>query len=335
MAPELTADYRENVHTSATYFQRAFRGRVDPGPIRDSDDILVVGSGSSDSMARVLRDVLCRSGRHARTCSPYELTRHEHIDDELVVGISQSGETTDVIDAIARASAAGCQTVGITAAADSSLGQRVDHRLCFEPEGEYLLSRACGVMSCLGLLLNLAQTLGIEPPETGVDRVIERVRTVTDTRLHAALECGVTAEYVFLGAASVRAIAREAALSVREASFKSASDYDIKDFAHGTAFRHADTASATIILLEAADDDTAVFDTAESMLEDLGHEPIRMTSVFEQPWATADTLAWSLAFSAQLNTALGVDLADPPAMAAVWTLLDRETTPQEPATRRQ
>lgn len=335
MPRKVTDDYPENVRRAPGYFRRGLTRPIDPVPFNEPDrPTLVTGSGSSCNMASLLSDLLSRRGRQARAVYPYELTRHGHLDDRhghlddrTVVCISQSGETTDIVDAVRRADDAGCRTVGVTANPDSSLGDRVGHLIEFEPPDEYILSRSCGVLSCLARLLALYRSLGGSLPEGWPSGGVERVGSTIEDRLSSDADVGMADHYVFLAGGSLRPIAEESALSVQEATFRSASAYDVKNFAHGRAFRYSESAEAAFVLLEARDDDTAVFDAAGSMLSSLGQESVRVSSEFEQPWAAADVLAWSLAFSAQLNESVGLDLANPPGLETVRTLLDHHTSP--------
>ncbi len=330
MTPDVTDDYGENVRLSPEYFERAISRPVDPGPLDDTTGrTLVTGSGSSFNMALLLSNLLRRRGHRARTVYPYELTRHERLGDHTVVCISQSGETTDIVDAVSRAEDAGCRPVGITTVLDSSLGTRVDHSIEFEPAGEYILSRSCGVLSCLGRLLELYRVLGGAAPERWPSHAVDDVSKTVDRRLEADEGVEVADEYVFLAGGALLPIARESALSVRESTLLTATAHDVNNFAHGTAFQYTEPRDAVVVLLEARDDDTMVFDATESMLSELGVESIRVTSEAEQPWAAAELLAWSLAFSAQLNDAVSLDLANPPGLETVRGLLDQHTSAED------
>lgn len=330
MPPEVTDSYVENVRRSSTYFRDGLSRPVDPAPFQGTDrPTLVTGSGSSYSMALLMSDLLRRRGRRSRAVRPYDLTRHEHLADELVVCISQSGETTDILDALDRATEAGCPTVGVTAVPESTLGERADYLIEFEPPGEYILSRSCGVLSCLARLLVLYRTLGGTPPDGWPSQGVDRVTAAIDDQLSADDGLEVSEEYIFLAGGTLRAVAVESALSVQEAAYRRASASDVKNVAHGKAFRFSESAMGTFVLLEARDDDEAVFAATESMLSSLGQESVRVTSPFEQPWAAPDLLAWSLGFSARLNDSVGLDLANPPGLETVRTLLDQHASPRE------
>lgn len=329
MPREVTDDYLKNVRRSPEYFRQGLSSPINPGPLEESSSpLLVTGSGSSYSMALLLSDLLRRREHRARAVYPYELVRHERLEDQIVVCISQSGETTDIIDAVDRANDTGCRTIGITAVPDSSLGECVDHRIEFEPPGEYILSRSCGVLSCLARLFELHRALGAATPGQWPSRAVEQVASTIEDRLSSDTDIETADDYVFLAGGSLLPIAKESALSVQEATFLDAKAYDINNFAHGKAFRYSESENGMFVLLEARDDDTAVFDAAESMLSTLSQETVRVTSIFDQPWAAADLLAWSLAFSARLNELVGLDLANPTGLETVRTLLDHHTLPQ-------
>lgn len=106
-------------------------GRV----LRDKDIrmIVLVARGSSDNASlfgRYLLEISC--GIPVSLCAPSVFTLYDakvNYQDALVIGVSQSGEGTDINTVLERAKASGAMTLGITNESDSSMSKIVDESL--------------------------------------------------------------------------------------------------------------------------------------------------------------------------------------------------------------
>lgn len=96
--------------------------------------VLFVARGTSDNAAvygRYLVEI--HAGRGAALAAPSLATHyqvHRDLSDTLVVSVSQSGETTEIVETQAWARAAGAATVAITNVEDSPLVDGADLALC-------------------------------------------------------------------------------------------------------------------------------------------------------------------------------------------------------------
>lgn len=155
----------------------------------------------------------------------------------LVIGISQSGEATDVNEFLAGARAAGALTAVITNIADSTMARQAEHLLLCRAGAEKAVAATktytaeMTLLALLGLALagdealakeftelpaKVAQTLGLE------DEIRARVE-----RYAFIHEC------VVLARGLNQATALEAALKIQETSYIGAKGFSTADFLHG------------------------------------------------------------------------------------------------------
>lgn len=93
---------------------------------------LVVGIGASGIVAQDLARKLERVGLVAAAMTEYHdaVTSAVAVSpDDVVIGVSHSGETLDVVDPLVRASARGATTVALTSRSTSALARSCDHVL--------------------------------------------------------------------------------------------------------------------------------------------------------------------------------------------------------------
>jgi len=100
---------------------------------KDVRMIVLVARGSSDNASlfgRYLLEISC--GIPVSLCAPSVFTLYDaKVDyrDALVIGVSQSGEGTDINTVLERAKATGAMTLGITNESESSMAKIVDETL--------------------------------------------------------------------------------------------------------------------------------------------------------------------------------------------------------------
>ncbi|GGF58701.1 transcriptional regulator [Marmoricola endophyticus] len=100
---------------------------------------LVVGVGASGTVAEDLARKLERVGLPSAALTDL----HDAVTscvaaraDDVVIGVSHSGETVDVVEPLLRASATGARTVALTSRSSSVLARSCDHVLVCVAEGE-------------------------------------------------------------------------------------------------------------------------------------------------------------------------------------------------------
>lgn len=100
--------------------------------ILDAESVVLFGVGASGLVAKDFESKLTRIGKNARAITDsHEVLMAAALltPSDVVIAISHSGATTEVLDALDVSSAAGSTSVGITNGAGSPLATTVDHCL--------------------------------------------------------------------------------------------------------------------------------------------------------------------------------------------------------------
>ena len=132
---------------------------------------MFLARGSSDNAAvfgRYLAEL--RSGRPAGLMAPSLYTRyHAAVDWSgfLVVALSQSGATPEIVRTCADLQAAGAVVIGLTNLPGSPLAQAVDHELLAGAGPERAVPATKTVTAQLALLVTVASALAAARPQTG------------------------------------------------------------------------------------------------------------------------------------------------------------------------
>ena len=157
----------------------------------------------------------------------------------MVIGISQSGESTDIVEVIARSREAGALTVGITNQEGSQLATTAQHTLLCHAGLERSVAATktytttCAVLAMLAAFLPGGEALrdSIERiPElvTAALKSEESVARVAERYVHAR-DC------VVLGRVFQYSTARETALKLEETCYVVSTPFSTADFKHGPA----------------------------------------------------------------------------------------------------
>jgi glucosamine--fructose-6-phosphate aminotransferase (isomerizing) len=151
----------------------------------DVQYILIASRGSSSNAARYAQYLLGRAHRvPVAFATPSLFTLYgqpPRLDGALVIGISQSGKSPDVVEVVAEAKRQGRPTVALTNAPASPLGQAADAVLKLEAGDEHAVAATKTYVNSLGAVaLIFAAT-------TGDDRALAELRD-TPARLAAQLD---------------------------------------------------------------------------------------------------------------------------------------------------
>ncbi len=208
---------------------------------RDIRHVVIAARGTSDNAAvyaKYLIEIVC--GLPVTLAAPSVFTLYDAtlaLSGSLVLGISQSGQATDVVQTLSSARAAGALTACITNVAGSPLTEVSDHPFLCHAGMERAVAATKSYTTSLALIALLAAllshdsallanlrglpdaihaTLGIEPE---IARSVERYRYMT--------ECAVLARGIN------QATALEVALKITETSYLAAKPFSGADFLHG------------------------------------------------------------------------------------------------------
>jgi glucosamine--fructose-6-phosphate aminotransferase (isomerizing) len=157
--------------------------------------------------------------------------------DALVIGVSQSGESTDIVEVVRGAREQGAFALGITANADSSLAKASDEIALLHAGVERSVAATKTYTAQLTVLCLLSAMLSGSAPLLDA---LERVPAVmSDVLLMSANESGRAERYRYMAACAVLGrglnycTALEIALKLKETSYVVADPFSTADFRHG------------------------------------------------------------------------------------------------------
>jgi len=203
--------------------------------------VLLVARGSSDNAATYGRYVLeAATGRPAALSANSLFTRYDCRTDLrgwLVVAISQSGETPEIAEVVARARARGGTTLAVTNDEGSSLAAASDIVLGLGVGAERAVPATKTYTATLLALALLAEALGTPPwPSDALEAVPDHVASVlADTASVVGVVPMVreAVHSVHLGTGFLFCAALESALKMRETTLLPVEGYANADFLHG------------------------------------------------------------------------------------------------------
>jgi glucosamine--fructose-6-phosphate aminotransferase (isomerizing) len=210
---------------------------------RDARLIRLVGHGSSDNAASF--GVYAFGLLPRWTAMRDSITLTVHYDTPLdmagstVIGLSQSGQTPDVVEYVLRARAAGALTVAVTndPASELATAAEVTIPLAAEPELAVAATKTyVNTLAVLALLAGHVAGRGAEVSE-GIRRASQQLAEVIPSLEHAAgavaLPYSYTGRMFVIGRGVEFATAREIALKLLETCRVAAEPLTATDLAHG------------------------------------------------------------------------------------------------------
>jgi glucosamine--fructose-6-phosphate aminotransferase (isomerizing) len=199
---------------------------------------VLVGRGSSEHAAHYGRYLLEVATRRPASLFPPSLADSAGAyDGHVAVGISQSGETADVVAALEALRHAGAFAVALTARPASPLGTAADVvvDLCTGPERAVPATKT--FVASLAALALVAGQLGVAPWALDgwgwVIGAIENILADTDPVQRAAARIGPNDFVACVGHRLLKPVAREAALKLQEAALVQADSHSSISFHHG------------------------------------------------------------------------------------------------------
>jgi glucosamine--fructose-6-phosphate aminotransferase (isomerizing) len=222
--------------------------------------VLFAARGSSDNAAIYGRYLLeTRAGVLGGLLSPSVATHYQSridLSDALVVCVSQSGATAEIVDTQAWASTNGAATLAITNDADSPLAQYADLALVTRAGPELAVPATKTYLTQLVAMAVLGTALSPDPH--ALDAELGRVpgeveRLVQDPRgVDAAVAALQDAAYaVVSGRGLMMGTALEIALKLEETCLRPVRGYSYADLRHGPI--SVVTGGMTVVLVAAPD----------------------------------------------------------------------------------
>lgn len=204
--------------------------------------VLFVARGSSDNAAvygRYLVEV--HAGLRGGLSAPSVAT-HYHADldlsDAVVVSVSQSGETGEIIEAQQWASEHGARTIAVTNDGDSALAQAADLAMITQAGRELAVPATKSYTAQLAAMAVLADALSPKPGslDADLDRVPGEVQRLIDGRAgvdEAAERLASTPDVLVSGRGITFGTALEAALKLEETCLRPVRGLSYADLRHG------------------------------------------------------------------------------------------------------
>ena len=199
---------------------------------------MLAARGTSDNAAlyaKYLFEVIL--GVPAALASPSTFTLYGSgmdLKDVLMVGISQSGESKDVVEAVRRSKELGAHTLSVTNDEGSSLAGAADHHLFLRVGKEESVAATKTYTAELLVLYLLTEALkGQRTPSDETARLPERARKVLESRWQGIERYRYADHLVVTSRGYNLATAQEAALKLMETSYVVAHAFSAADLRHG------------------------------------------------------------------------------------------------------
>lgn len=199
---------------------------------------MLAARGTSDNAALYAKYLFeLRLGIPAALASPSAFTLYESemkLDDVLVIGISQSGESKDVLEAVRRSKQLGASTLTVTNDEGSSMAGAADHHLSLRAGKEDSVAATKTYTASLLVLYLLVEALnGAEEPGAGARRLPELARGVLEAGWKGTERYRYVNHLVVTSRGYNLATAQEAALKLMETSYVVAHAFSAADLRHG------------------------------------------------------------------------------------------------------
>ena len=221
---------------------------------RDPQFVVIAARGSSDNAARYAQYVFgANNGLSVALATPSLFTQYHAVPrlaGALVIGISQSGASPDLVAVVAEGKRQGALTLAITNGPDSELGHAADAVITLHAGAERSIAATKTYTTELMALAMLSAALAAdEGLQAELQRLPEQVSAVLaavapsgmdgdtsspPTPVAAAAQQLKSSDYcVVIGRGYHFATAHEIALKVKELAYVAAEPYSSADFLHG------------------------------------------------------------------------------------------------------
>jgi len=210
--------------------------------IDQAQDVFLIGCGSSGHAAHVAQYLFARAGRrvHYSTGSEFSYLYPFLGSRSLVIALSQSGETIDVLQAVRAAHERGATVAALTNVEGSTLWRSADFTLPLDvgPERCVLATKSMSAQLALLLLTSYALSRQLDLARTSLCRAaddIERLLGASSrTEIQAIAHSMQARDHVYvLGRGPNHALALESALKIKEVSYIHAEGFAGGELKHG------------------------------------------------------------------------------------------------------
>ncbi len=295
--------------------------------------VVIAARGTSDHAAVYAQYVLgARNGMTVALATPSLVTLYgapPRYGRSLVIGLSQSGRSPDVVGVVTAAREQGALTLAITNAPASPLAEAAQHTLDLAAGDERSVAATKTYTAELLAVALLSAALDGGPAPAELQAVPEALERALGTESEAARIAADQARLdraVVLGRGFGYATAREWSLKLKEVAQLWADPYSAADFAHGPVALVA-PGSAVFASIAAGPARDALLGPVRSLVRDAGADVLVLSDDAEARTAGR----WSLAVPDGLAEWLGPIAAIVPAqLHAVHLAIARGLDPERP-----
>lgn len=208
---------------------------------REIKYLFIAARGSSDNAARYGKYLFSALNRlPVALAAPSLFTLYQRppcLDGALVIGISQSGRSTEAVEVLREARRQGACTLAITNDADSPLAQMADHVLLCHAGEEHSVAATKTYTAQLASLALLSATMAGDDRRLealgALPEAVERALMLEDQIGRAIKRYCHMNRCVVIGRGYNWATAHEIALKLKELTHVVAEPYSSADFRHG------------------------------------------------------------------------------------------------------
>ncbi len=205
--------------------------------IINAKKVLLVASGSSYNAALLAKFLLSRVNIYAETIIASECQYYKELfNDVLLLAISQSGETRDVLRAVDYAKASNAKILSIVNVKTSTLARVSDLSLSINCGPEIGVAATKSFTAQLGLFYRIADKIKRSYIESDINIISNAINTILENReviKSIANEINEATDIYILGRGLHYPIALEGALKIKELAYIHAEGMPAGEFRHG------------------------------------------------------------------------------------------------------
>jgi glucosamine--fructose-6-phosphate aminotransferase (isomerizing) len=205
-----------------------------------AQSVLFMARGTSDHVADYGQYLLStRAGVLAASGSPSLATAFDakvNLSHHVVIGISQSGSTSEIVESLVWAKRLGAKTVALTNVANSPITHGADLTLLTHAGVERAVPATKTFSSAMAAMAWVASSLSSGSLDSELSRLPDLVREVLAAPLHLGeIESAIGSAHTLVvsGRGFGQSVAREIALKLKECALINASGLSFADLRHG------------------------------------------------------------------------------------------------------
>jgi len=206
-----------------------------PRFLSDAKSMTVVACGSSYHAGLIFRYLIesaCNIPVRVELGSEFKYNSVPLTD--VIIGISQSGETADTLSAIHKGNCNNVQTVAITNVLNSSITRYADETILMQAGPEISVAATKSFIAQLGVLLQIANLMSGRANDENLTHTGVAIEKVLLLNLEDAVTLCTKADHIFyVGRGPFYPVMMEGALKMKEISYIHAESYAAGEIKHG------------------------------------------------------------------------------------------------------